>query len=36
MWALAVIEAGHLLALAALGGAILVVDLRLGRGIGFY
>lgn len=28
-WAFAVIEAGHLLALAALGGAILVVDLRL-------
>lgn len=29
LWAFAVIEAGHLLALAALGGAILVVDLRL-------
>ena len=28
-WAFAVIEAGHLLALAVLGGAILVVDLRL-------
>ena len=28
-WAFAVIEAAHLLALAALGGAILVVDLRL-------
>jgi hypothetical protein len=28
-WAFAAIEAGHLLALAALGGAILVVDLRL-------
>jgi hypothetical protein len=28
-WAFAVIEAGHLLALAALGGAILVVDMRL-------
>ena len=29
LWAFAVIEAGHLLALAVLGGAILVVDLRL-------
>lgn len=28
-WAFAVIEAGHLLALAVLGGAILVVDMRL-------
>ena len=28
-WAFAAIEACHLLALAALGGAILVVDLRL-------
>jgi hypothetical protein len=29
LWAFAAIEAGHLLALAVLGGAILVVDLRL-------
>jgi len=29
LWAFAVIEAVHLLALAVLGGAILVVDLRL-------
>ena len=29
LWAFAVIEAGHLLALAVLGGAILIVDLRL-------
>jgi hypothetical protein len=28
-WAFAVIEAGHLLALAVLGGAILIVDMRL-------
>ncbi len=28
-WAFAAIEAGHLLALAVLGGAILVVDMRL-------
>ena len=29
VWAFAAIEAGHLLALAILGGAILIVDLRL-------
>jgi hypothetical protein len=28
-WAFAAIEAGHLLALAAIGGAVIVVDLRL-------
>ena len=28
-WAFAAIEAGHLLALAAIGGAVVVVDLRL-------
>ena len=28
-WAFAVIEAGHLIALAVLGGAILIVDMRL-------
>src|SRR5215470_10442624 len=29
LWAFAVIESVHLLALAAIGGAVLVVDLRL-------
>lgn len=29
IWAFAAIEAGHLLALAMIGGAVLVVDLRL-------
>jgi hypothetical protein len=34
-WAFAVIESVHLLALAAIGGAVLVVDLRLlGLGLG--
>lgn len=28
-WAFAVIEAGHLLALGVIGGAVLIVDLRL-------
>ena len=28
-WAFAVIESGHLLALAVIGGAVLIVDLRL-------
>ena len=28
-WAFAVIEAGHLLPLAAIGGAVLIVDVRL-------
>jgi hypothetical protein len=28
-WAFAAVEAGHLLALAAIGGAVVVVDLRL-------
>jgi hypothetical protein len=28
-WAFAAVEAGHLLALAAIGGAVIVVDLRL-------
>ena len=29
LWAFAVVEAIHLLALAVIGGAVLVVDLRL-------
>lgn len=29
LWAFAVIESGHLLALAVIGGAVLIVDMRL-------